>query len=58
MENNLAVPVAIVIAGALIAGAVYFGARGDGAVTTPRSQAGKRCQEPFFDLPLFLSVLT
>ena len=39
MKNNLTVPVAIVVAGALIAGAVYFGARGDGAVTTPRSQA-------------------
>ena len=32
-KNNLAVPVAVIIAGALIAGAVYFNARG-GSVTT------------------------
>ncbi len=39
-KNNLAVPVAIVIAGALIAGAVYWGARGDSVAVAPQPQAG------------------
>ncbi len=39
-KNNLAMPVAIIIAGALIAGAVYWSARGDGVAVSPQPQAG------------------
>ena len=39
-KNNLAVPIAIVIAGALIAGAVYWSARGDSVAVAPQPQAG------------------
>ena len=39
-KNNLAIPVAIVIAGALIAGAVYWSARGDSVAVAPQPQAG------------------
>ena len=39
-KNNLTVPVAIVIAGALIAGAVYWSARGDSVAVAPQPQAG------------------
>jgi len=39
-KNNLAVPVAIVIAGALIAGAVYWSARGNSVAVAPQPQAG------------------
>ncbi|MBI2475698.1 MAG: thioredoxin domain-containing protein [Candidatus Taylorbacteria bacterium] len=39
MKNNLTVPVAIIIAGTLIAGAVYFSASGDGVTITPQQQA-------------------
>lgn len=35
IKNNLAVPIAIVIAGALVAGAVYLGQRGDARDITP-----------------------
>lgn len=38
-KNNLAVPVAIVITGALIAGAVYWSARGDSVAVAPQPQA-------------------
>lgn len=38
-KNNFAVPVAIIIAGALIAGAVYFSNRGDSVAVAPRSEA-------------------
>jgi len=39
-QNNLAVPIAIVIAGAFIAGAVYWSARGgDGVAVAPQPQA-------------------
>ena len=37
-KNNLAVPIAIVIAGALIAGAVYLSARGDSVAVAPQPQ--------------------
>ena len=37
-KNNLTVPVAIVIAGALIAGAVYWSARGDSVAVAPQPQ--------------------
>lgn len=37
-KNNFAVPVAIVVAGALIAGAVYFSARGNSVATAPQPQ--------------------
>ena len=40
-KNNLAVPVAIVIAGALIAGAVYWSARGDSVAVAPQPQAAQ-----------------
>lgn len=40
-KNNLAVPIAIVIAGALIAGAVYWSARGDGVAVIPQPQAAQ-----------------
>ncbi len=39
MKNNLAVPMAIVIAGALIAGAIYWSARRDSVATAPQPQA-------------------
>src|SRR3989344_669765 len=39
-KNNLAVPVAIIIAGALIAGAVYWRALGDSVAVAPQPQAG------------------
>lgn len=39
-KNNLAVPIAIVIAGALIVGAVYWSARGDGVAVAPQPQTG------------------
>ncbi|OGZ60122.1 MAG: hypothetical protein A3B96_01820 [Candidatus Spechtbacteria bacterium RIFCSPHIGHO2_02_FULL_43_15b] len=38
-KNNLAIPVAIVIAGALIAGAVYWSARGDNVAVAPQPKA-------------------
>lgn len=37
-KNNLAVPIAIVIAGALIAGAVYFSNQGGGVAVAPRPE--------------------
>ena len=37
-KNNLAVPIAIIIAGALIAGAVYWSARGDSVAVAPQPQ--------------------
>ncbi|TSC78360.1 MAG: hypothetical protein G01um101429_820 [Parcubacteria group bacterium Gr01-1014_29] len=40
-NNNLAVPVAILIAGTLIAGAVYFSARGDRVTTAPQPKAAE-----------------
>lgn len=40
MKNNLSLPVAIIIAGALIAGAVYWNARGNGIAIAPQPQAG------------------
>lgn len=39
-KNNLAIPVAIVIAGVLIAGAVYWSAREDSVAVAPQPQAG------------------
>jgi protein-disulfide isomerase len=39
-KNNLAVPIAIVIAGALIAGAVYWSAREDSVAVAPQPQVG------------------
>ncbi len=45
--NNLSIPVAIVIAGALIAGAVYFGMSGVGAAGTLQPQA---VEQPTGDL--------
>lgn len=39
-KNSLAIPAAIVIAGALIAGAVYWSARGSSVSVAPQSQAG------------------
>lgn len=41
-KNNLAVPAAIVVAGALIAGAVYFSNRGDSAAVAPRREAAQK----------------
>lgn len=41
IKNNLAVPIAIVIAGVLIAGAVYLGGRGDTKGVTSPTQAGQ-----------------
>lgn len=40
LKNNLIVPVAIVIAGALIAGAVYFSNRGENVAALPSAQVG------------------
>jgi len=40
-KNNLAMPIAIVIAGALIAGAVYWSARGDSVAVAPQPQAAQ-----------------
>lgn len=37
--NNISIPIAIVIAGALIAGAVYFGQRGDAGGVTTQAEA-------------------
>lgn len=38
-KNNLAVPMAIVVAGALIAGAVYFSNQGDSVAVAPKPEA-------------------
>ena len=38
-KNNIAVPMAIVIAGALIAGAVYFSNQGSGVAVAPKPEA-------------------
>jgi protein-disulfide isomerase len=44
-KNNLAVPIAIVIAGALIAGAVYLGGRGDTTgITSPTEAQQEQAQ--------------
>ena len=41
-QNNLSIPIAIVIAGALIAGAIYFGMSGAGAVGTLQPQGAEQ----------------
>lgn len=41
-QNNLSVPIAIVIAGALIAGAVYFGMNGVGTTGVPQQQGAEQ----------------
>ena len=41
-QNNLSTPKAIVIAGTLIAGAIYFGMSGAGATGTPQPQGAEQ----------------
>ncbi len=41
-QNNLSIPIAIVIAGALIAGAVYFGMNGVGTTGVPQQQGAEQ----------------
>ena len=52
-QNNLAIPIAIVIAGALIAGAVYFGMNGVGAAGTLQPQGA---EQPTGDLEAMKSI--